>query len=99
MTILACGLSTRAAAENELVDPFEVISALDHASEMNLWPGFYASTYPIAIYDGERTLLLRHPDPPKKFEPTEGLSIAFNRARVESTGDSLIVTVLKVGAD
>ena len=40
-TVLAIGLS--AAADNDLVDPFEVIAAVDRASEMRLWPGFDAT--------------------------------------------------------
>jgi hypothetical protein len=69
-TVLAIGLL--AATDNDLVDPFEVIAAVDRASEIRLWPGFDATAYPIAIYDGERTLLLRHPKPPEEFAPLEG---------------------------
>jgi hypothetical protein len=39
---------------------------------MELWPGFDATTYSIAIFDGQRTLLFRHPDPPDEFRPLEG---------------------------
>ena len=95
-TVLAIGLS--AAADNDLVDPFEVIAAVDRASEMRLWPGFDATAYPIAIFDGERTLLLRHPKPPEEFAPLEGLSVVFDRAVMESTDDGLVITVLPADA-
>ncbi|MCW8985697.1 MAG: hypothetical protein OQK55_10165, partial [Thermoanaerobaculales bacterium] len=71
-TVLALGLSATAATKTDLADPFEVVAAVDRASDMELWPGFDAAAYPIAIYDGESTLLLRHPNPPDEFEPLEG---------------------------
>ena len=70
--VLVFSLYSGAADGTDVVDPFEVIAAVDRASEMKLWPEFDATAYPIAIYDGERTLLLRHPNPPDKFEPLEG---------------------------
>ena len=71
-TILAVGPSSAASANTDIVDPFAVIAVVDRASEMAPWPGFDASAYPVAIYDGEHTLLLRHPNPPTEFEPLEG---------------------------
>jgi hypothetical protein len=55
-----------------IVDPFAVIAKLDGFAGMPLWPGFDPSAHPVAIYDGERTLLLRHPDPPEEFTLLEG---------------------------
>ncbi len=57
--------------EPDVVDPFEVMAALDRAAEMRLWPGFDPSSYPVAIFDGSRTLLFRHPGPPDDFHPLE----------------------------
>ncbi|HJO04397.1 MAG TPA: hypothetical protein QGG47_10525 [Acidobacteriota bacterium] len=71
MLLVLAGLSA-AVAEIEVVDPFEVVAALDRAVEMKLWPGFDAGAYPAAIYDGSRTLLFRHPAPPSEFEPLNG---------------------------
>ena len=70
-TALAQGRLGAAQTEGDVVDPFEVIAAVDRASNTKLWPEFDATTYPIAIYDGERTLLYRHPNPPAEFSPLE----------------------------
>ncbi len=69
---LVVGSSPAAAAEGGLVDPFEVVAAFDRAAQVERWRGFDATTFPVAIYDGERTLLLRHPSPPEEFAPLEG---------------------------
>jgi hypothetical protein len=34
-----------------------------------LWPGFDPSKVPLAIFDGEKTFLFRHPHPPPEFRP------------------------------
>lgn len=34
-----------------------------------LWPGFDPSRVPLAIFDGEKTYLFRHPNPPPEFRP------------------------------
>ena len=34
-----------------------------------LWPGFDPLAVPLAVYDGERTVLFRHPSPPAGFRP------------------------------
>ena len=33
----------------------------------SLWPGFDPLAIPLAVYDGERTFLFRHPSPPGDF--------------------------------
>ena len=71
--VLAVGLAaTGEGEEGRIVDPFEVVAAFDEAAKMELWPEFDATAFPIAIYDGERTLLMRHPKPPEEFLPVEG---------------------------
>lgn len=40
------------------------------AASRSFWPGFEPLTIPLAIYDGKRTWLLRHPDPPRDFAPS-----------------------------
>ncbi len=65
-------MGTAGANEARVVDPFEVLAAFDRCSAMELWPGFDATAFPIAIFDGERTLLFRHPSPPEEFQPAEG---------------------------
>ena len=70
--ILAIGLAlTGTADDGRVVDPFEVVATFDRFSKMELWPGFDATMYPIAVFDGQRTLLFRHPDPPDEFRPLE----------------------------
>jgi hypothetical protein len=71
--VLALGLVAAGAGEDgEIVNPFEVVAAFDNAAKVERWPGFDATSFPIAIYDGERTILMRHPNPPEEFQPLEG---------------------------
>jgi hypothetical protein len=58
-------------ASVQIVDPFAVVAKLDQFAGMALWPDFDPSSYPIAIYDGEHTFLLRHPSPPAEFTPSK----------------------------
>lgn len=44
----------------------------DRLSAQDLWPGFDPRVVPVAIYDGERTLLFRHRAPPEGFDPVPG---------------------------
>jgi formylglycine-generating enzyme required for sulfatase activity len=43
------------------------------ASGTPLWPGFTPLSIPLAVYDGEKTWLFRHPSPPEGFVPVEGM--------------------------
>jgi hypothetical protein len=70
--VALAGLLSPVVAAQETVDPFEVIAAFDRFAAMEIWPGYEAGRQPIAIFDGERTLLLRHPAPPEGFEPLAG---------------------------
>jgi hypothetical protein len=76
IAILACvppgGFSAGADDGVAMADPFAVVATLDGFAKSPLWPGFDPTVHPVAIYDGERTLLLRHPDPPEEFAPLEG---------------------------
>lgn len=42
------------------------------AASRTLWPGFDPMAVPLAVYDGERTYLFRHPAPPEGFAPVAG---------------------------
>lgn len=53
-------------------DAFAVVGEIDRLSARELWPGFAPRALPIAIYDGTRTLLFRHPSPPAEFRALEG---------------------------
>ncbi|MCF7222929.1 hypothetical protein [Marilutibacter chinensis] len=41
----------------------------EHGAERAFWPGFDPLAIPLAVYDGERTVLFRHPSPPEGFVP------------------------------
>ena len=53
-------------------DVFAFVRALDEAASRAAWPGFDPSAIPVALFDGERTVLLRHPSPPPEFLPMPG---------------------------
>jgi hypothetical protein len=56
-----------------VTDPLAVIAEFDRMAARDLWPAFDAKRTPIAIFDGERTLLFRHPSPPDGFTPLAGM--------------------------
>lgn len=51
---------------------FTYIRALDDAASRGVWPGFNPAGIPVALFDGENTILLRHPSPPPEFSPVPG---------------------------
>ena len=53
-------------------DVFAFVRALDEAAARGVWPGFSPTGIPVALYDGEHTILLRHPSPPPEFSPMPG---------------------------
>jgi len=50
------------------------LRALDDAAARGLWPGFSPAAVPLALFDGENTLLRGHPSPPAEFVPVPGQS-------------------------
>lgn len=54
------------------VTAFQVVSEVDQLASKDLWPSFHVRSVPIAVYDGEKTLLFRHPSPPREFTPVRG---------------------------
>ncbi len=58
--------------EGTPADAFAVVAEADRLAERDLWPGFDPRSIPVAIFDGERTLLFRHPSPPTGFQPVSG---------------------------
>lgn len=56
-----------------------VVEAMRGTSTEGLWPGFSASSIPVALFDGERTFLVGHPAPPEEFEEVPELqgAVAF----------------------
>jgi hypothetical protein len=49
------------------IDAFRIMAEVDRLASLDLWPGFDPRAIPVAIFDGERTLLFRHPSPPDGF--------------------------------
>jgi len=105
--------ATAAPAPAEPVDldlPERIEDALDAFDDMassDLWPGFEdeAETIPVAIYDGTRTWLFRHPHPPAGFHPLEDPSwgaVFFGRSeamRANTSTDLGGVTTATLLAD
>jgi hypothetical protein len=52
-----------------------VLAKFDRLATLPLWPGFDPRKTPVAIYDGERTILVRHPSPPAEFKPDGDLRV------------------------
>lgn len=75
-TTVASGLSVLVAlagcSGSPRVDGKRTFEEYDRLAAQRLWPGFRPQAIPLALYDGERTYLLRHPDPPKEFRPVRG---------------------------
>ncbi len=66
LILVAIGVS--AAAEPSKPTAAAVLAELDRMLDLPLWPGFEPRRIPVAIYDGERTILARHPSPPPEFK-------------------------------
>lgn len=50
--------------------------AANSGTSRTLWPGFEPLAIPLAVYDGERTFLFRHPAPPRGFSLVSGAGSA-----------------------
>jgi hypothetical protein len=61
-----------------------MLAAFDEVAVRADWPGFDASQIPLAITDGERTYLVRHPAPPPDFRELRGLDGAYGLDSVYS---------------
>lgn len=54
-------------------DAVAVAAEVRRLDSRALWPGFEPSKVPLAIFDGEKTFLFRHPHPPPEFRPVADL--------------------------
>lgn len=70
--MVGLAVSLAACAGDGRVDVDGVAAAYDEMATRTGWPGFEGSTVPLVIFDGERTWLLRHPDPPPDFRRHPG---------------------------
>jgi hypothetical protein len=68
LLFLSLGLFAIAAAETATPTTAAVIAEFDRMAGLPLWPGSDPKTVPLAIYDGQRTVLVRHPSPPPEFK-------------------------------
>lgn len=69
--------------------PIEIQRAFDTMSAKALWPGFDPGKMPLAIFDGKRTWLFRHPHPPLGFAPASaGWSVMEGRCEAVSANSS-----------
>jgi hypothetical protein len=73
-SVVGAGVSV---PEGSPADAFAVMATADRLAARDLWPGFDARRIPVAIYDGERTLLFRHPGPPAGFEAVAGSDVVW----------------------
>lgn len=77
MSLALCALSVVAfaAADGGSEAPFiqQVLQSFDEMAQGDLWHRFKPRDVPLAIYDGQRTWLLRHPKAPAGFAPTSEL--------------------------
>ncbi len=56
-----------------------VLAEFDRLAVQPLWPNFVPGKTPLAIYDGERTILVRHPSPPPEFKKEGDLWVFAGR--------------------
>lgn len=91
IVLVACSMALgcqRAEGRNEehgAVTPFSTIALADSLSTHDLWPGFDPRSTPVAIFDGTRTLLFRHPAPPSAFTPLKGYDSVWVHAGRDSS--------------
>jgi hypothetical protein len=50
----------------------DIVAEADRMAQRDLWPAFDPRTIPVAIYDGRRTWLFRHPSAPEGFAEVPG---------------------------
>jgi len=65
--IFAGPVDDRPQSATERIDV--IIRAFDEVGAKNIWPGFNPAAWPLAVFDGDKTILLRHSNPPSDFKP------------------------------
>jgi hypothetical protein len=78
LALAGCAGATGAKQQPRASAPsiFAIDSALNRLAAAPLWPHFDPRAAPIAYYDGERTVLFRHPHPPAGFVAVTGVPSA-----------------------
>ncbi len=73
LAVLGCLLAWAGVAAGAII--FTVLSfmtELDRIESASLWPGFEPDAVPAAVFDGSKTYLFDHPQPPPGFRPLDG---------------------------
>lgn len=71
-----------------------VDSALATMAGASLWPGFDPLSIPVAMFDGSRTYLFRHPSPPAAYMPLPGrVGVAVREGRDPAVNANSSVTL------
>jgi hypothetical protein len=65
--LLALAQSPAASQPPRNAGAFAIDEAVREAAARPLWPGFDPATIPLAVFDGQKTFLFRHPSPPSEF--------------------------------
>ena len=71
-----------------------LIALADQMAAKDLWPGFDPRTIPVAVFDGQRTYLFRHPSPPPGFAPLRdapGIVVMQGRAEEVTANSSATI--------
>jgi hypothetical protein len=72
-------VSMPAGAETPGTSAAAVFAEFDRMAGQPLWPGFDPKKVPLAIWDGERTFLVRHPSPPPELKREGEMWVAPGR--------------------
>ncbi len=67
VVILMAGMAVGSAEAQAPQPPEAILRAFDGMAARPLWPGYAPARMPLAIFDGRRTWLIRHPQPPPGF--------------------------------
>lgn len=100
--VTAASLVSAADVAAKKMDARAVLAAMDRLAGRVAWPGFDPRAYPLAVFDGQDTLLFRHPAPPAEFKATDmpgvwrcsGLYPALTANSVIQLGNYPTATVL-----
>ncbi len=101
--LLASLAAIRPAAAQPLPTALAIVEEFDRRTSPDLWPGFDPMSIPLAIYDGRRTWLFRHPHPPPAFtavadrpdatvfEGRHVAAVANTQAEIDGVSTAIIV--------
>jgi hypothetical protein len=65
--------------DGPIPDAMAIEQGISKRAQESLWPGFEPKSVPLAIFDGKRTYLFRHPSPPDGYSPLAGYPNSFSK--------------------